>query len=1366
MRRTNGDLLIIMTLAAVVLPCGGRAAVPPDAVPPDAVPRNEEETIHDVVVYGGTSGGVAAAIQAARMGKSVVLIEPTRRLGGLTTGGLGQTDIGNKAAIGGIAREFYRAIRAHYANPAAWRWQAREDYRSGGQTRTGADEDAMWTFEPSVALEVIDGWIRSAGIDVRYGERLDRNGGVALTRSIPWRILAIRMESGATFRGRMFIDATYEGDLLAAANVRFTVGREGNDRYGETLNGVQVEQATFHQFAPGVDPYVRPGDPASGLLPFIDPHGPGEEGTGDRRVQAYCFRMCLTDHPDNRIPFHKPADYDERWYELLLRNYEAGERGLPWINSAMPNRKTDTNNRLGFSTDFIGQNYDYPEASHEERARIVARHRQYQQGLMWTLAHHPRIPEEVRREVSRWGVCKDEFTEGAGWQEQLYVREARRMISDHVMTQHQCQGREAVTDSVGLAAYTMDSHHVQRYVTSAGQVRNEGDVEVGGFPPYPIAYRSIVPAAAECGNLLVPVCLSATHIAFGSIRMEPVFMVLGQSAATAAALAIDAQVSVQEVDYPKLRERLRADGQVLEWAPDAAAAPRNAAGWKVGVARACITPPEFMWMSGYGARTRPAEGKHTDLWAKAIALTDHAGTRHVLVTLDLVGIDRETSRQITTAIAARHDLPREAIVLSTTHTHSGPVVGNNLRPMYALDDAGWALVRRSTARLREVVVEVVDAALADLRPAEIGWTVGRAHFAVNRRTNKEGDVPELRAADRLAGPVDHDVPVLLVREPGRTGDEGVRALVVGYACHATVLDGYEWSGDWPGSAQIELEKRYPQATALVWAGCGADQNPQPRRALEFAERHGAELAAAVVTAVERRVVPLQGTLAAAFTEIPLEFSALPSRADLEQAAASSHRFQAARARLLLEAWDRDGGLPTSYPYPVQTWRLGDGPHWVFLSGEVVVDFAVRLKSELGCGRTWVAAYCNDVMAYIASRRVLAEGGYEGATAMVYYGLPAPWAASSEDAIVGAVRAQVAATGGVAADAPRTVSARAYPDHTDLTVAPDDTGGGLVPIVTPADWERRRRDILDGMQVVMGRLPGTAELGPLEFEERGRETLAGCTRLLLTYSAGPGQRATAHLYLPAEGVGTNLVGPDGRRPAVLALHPTSKLGKAIVAGEGPLPNRGYALELARRGYVVLAPDYPSFGESADYDFHLDQHASGTMAAVVNHRRGVDLLVGRPEVDAARIGAIGHSLGGHNAIFLGVFDPRIKAVVSSCGWDPFHAYKGGTLTGWAQDRYMQRVRELAGCDPDRMPCDFPEIVAALAPRGFFSSSPLGDGNFSAPAVAAAEPGIRRVYDRLGAADRFILRQPDCLHDFPPDVREEAYAFLDRLIALPDR
>lgn len=528
----------------------------------------------DIVIYGGTSAGITAAIQSEKMGMSVLLIEPGNRLGGLTTGGLGQTDIGNKAAIGGLSRNFYQKIRKYYNNPEVWKWQTPKEYKDGGQTKTDTGEDAMWTFEPGAALSVYEEWVTSHKIKVLYNERLDRSGGVALTRSIPWRILSIRMESGRVFSAKMFIDATYEGDLMAAAKVTYTVGREANSLYNETLNGVQTANAVFHQFMKEVDPYIEKGKPESGLLPFIDPEGPGEEGAGDKKVQAYCFRMCLTDHPGNRIPFIKPEGYDPLWYELLLRNFEAGETGMPWINSSMPNRKTDTNNRTGFSTDFIGQNYDYPEASYEEREKIIARHLHYQQGLMWTLANHPRVPGKIRNEIARWGMCRDEFVEGNGWQRQLYVREARRMVSDLVMTQHHCQGKEVVANPVGMAAYGMDSHNIQRYVDATGSVQNEGDVQVGGFKPYPVGYEAIVPARKECSNLLVPICLSASHIAYGSIRMEPVFMVMGQSAATAAAHAIREKVAVQDINYPRLRERLLSDGQILKWNPEAGRQPK------------------------------------------------------------------------------------------------------------------------------------------------------------------------------------------------------------------------------------------------------------------------------------------------------------------------------------------------------------------------------------------------------------------------------------------------------------------------------------------------------------------------------------------------------------------------------------------------------------------------------------------------------------------------------------------------------------------------------------------------------------------------------------------------------------------------
>nr|WP_284041100.1 FAD-dependent oxidoreductase [Jejuia spongiicola] len=541
-------------------------------------------TSADVVVYGGTSAGISAAIQTARLGKSVILIEPTSRLGGLTTGGLGQTDIGNKQVIGGIAREFYQNIKKHYEGSSSWVWQTRSEYKDGGQTRSDKNEDAMWTFEPSAALKVFHDMIKHLNIKVVYNQKINRETGISKVGNA---IHSITMESGVTYFGKVFIDATYEGDLMEASGISYTVGREPNSLYKESLNGIQANKVSktllgtvshnsiHHDFIEGVDPYIVKGDPTSGLLPFINSGGPGINGSGDKGIQAYCFRMTLTDHPDNRIPFKKPENYNELEYELLFRNYEAangplekmysyGDPLIPWINSAMPNRKTDTNNQKGFSTDFIGQNWDYPEASYPEREKIVERHRLYQQGLMWTLAYHNRIPKEVREKVSQWGTCKDEYEREDGWQQQLYIREARRMVSSYVMTQKNCEGIEKVYDPIGMAAYGMDSHHVKRYVNSNGYVSNEGNVEAHVKAPFPISYRSIVPKKEECNNLLVPICLSASHIAYGSIRMEPVFMVLGQSSAVIASLAIDEGKSVQDIEYSKLEKELTKQAQILQ----------------------------------------------------------------------------------------------------------------------------------------------------------------------------------------------------------------------------------------------------------------------------------------------------------------------------------------------------------------------------------------------------------------------------------------------------------------------------------------------------------------------------------------------------------------------------------------------------------------------------------------------------------------------------------------------------------------------------------------------------------------------------------------------------------------------------------
>ena len=532
------------------------------------------ETVCDIVIYGSSPAAIAAAVQAKRMGASAVIVSPETRIGGLTTGGLGQTDIGNKAAFGGIALEFYKDVAAYYADPKRWTRQKPESYFPDGQCAGSKGRESMWTFEPSAALTILEGWEKRYGLNIRRGEWLDREDGVVKEDG---KIVAIKTLSGDVYRGKVFVDATYEGDLMAAAGVSYTIGREGNAVYGESLNGNQPKQARFHQLNVGVDPYVVKGDPKSGLLFGVEPFDPNlKEGDGDKRVQAYCFRMCLTDDPENRIPFKKPAGYDERDYELLFRHLAIApldRDGLPWINSKMPNRKTDTNNRTGFATDFIGQNWAWPEASYAEREKIRAAHLKYQRGLMWTLANHPRVPEKIRKEVSKWGTCKDEFTDGLGdgWQTQLYVREARRMVGEYVMTEHNCWGTAVAPKPVAMGAYQMDSHHVRRYVGADGFVHNEGDVEVKidvktgkRFAPYPIGYGSVVPKRAECSNLIVPVCLSASHIAFGSIRMEPVFFALGQVAGTAASIAAERKLSVQDVPYADLSARLRADGQIFE----------------------------------------------------------------------------------------------------------------------------------------------------------------------------------------------------------------------------------------------------------------------------------------------------------------------------------------------------------------------------------------------------------------------------------------------------------------------------------------------------------------------------------------------------------------------------------------------------------------------------------------------------------------------------------------------------------------------------------------------------------------------------------------------------------------------------------
>ena len=500
-----------------------------------SAPRLGHRPRWDVVIYGGTSAGLIAAIQAARMGRRALVVCPERRIGGMTTGGLGDTDAGIEASIGGLAMEFYRRVGARYGSP-----------RAG------------WFFEPKVALGVFQEMADSPRISIIREARLDLRRGVEKSGS---RLLALRLESGELIEGAMFIDATYEGDLLAAAGVSFVVGRESNALHGETQNGIRPET----ELPAGIDPYVTPGDPASGLLARVNPDAGGAEGSGDARLQAYNFRMCLTDVPGNRVPVLKPEGYREEDYEILFRAIAAGQTRRFFKFRMLPHRKSDSNNDSGISTDYIGMNHDYAHADHAARARIREAHRVYQAGLVWTIQNHPRVPREIRDFYAPWGLPRDEFVESGHWPEQIYVREARRMRSGYVITEHVARGERMPDDPIGLGSYAMDSHHTQYCVGQDGFLRTEGGFYLPLEAPYPISYRAILPEESECDNLLVPVCVSATHAAYGSVRMEPVFMILGQSAATAACLALDAGRTPRTLDYGLLSERLLADGQILEW---------------------------------------------------------------------------------------------------------------------------------------------------------------------------------------------------------------------------------------------------------------------------------------------------------------------------------------------------------------------------------------------------------------------------------------------------------------------------------------------------------------------------------------------------------------------------------------------------------------------------------------------------------------------------------------------------------------------------------------------------------------------------------------------------------------------------------
>jgi hypothetical protein len=524
---------------ASLLPAAARAA------------DSEAPPLHDVVVYGDSSGAVTAAVSAKRQGRTVILVNPTRFLGGMSSSGLGATDfLGRRATFGGIASEFYDAVAAAYGT------------------------DFVRSFEPHVGLKVFDKIAADAGLTVVFDEKLDRTPGKGVMMK-DGRIESITTLSGKTYRGKMFIDATYVGDLMAAAGVSFTVGREAEAQYGEDLAGVRrgdtkprvhYTQRDKDHFIREVDPYVKAGDPASGLLPRIHRIEGLANGQGDRKIQAYNYRVCLTTDPKLRIPIGKPEGYREIDHELLLRNFEAGDPRLPALIEPLAGTgsKVDWNNMHAVGSDHPGGNWDYPEASYEKRREIEKEHETYIRGFLWTLSNNPRVPEGIRKKASAYGLAKDEFTDNGGWPWMIYIREARRMVSDYVTTQHHCEGKETAPDPVALGSFGMDSHVVQHFVTESGHAQSDGVIWRVPPKPYGISYRSIVPRKGECANLFVPICLAASHVAHGSIRMEPVFMALSESAAIAAGVAIDQQVAVQEVAYPALREKLLAAKQIVD----------------------------------------------------------------------------------------------------------------------------------------------------------------------------------------------------------------------------------------------------------------------------------------------------------------------------------------------------------------------------------------------------------------------------------------------------------------------------------------------------------------------------------------------------------------------------------------------------------------------------------------------------------------------------------------------------------------------------------------------------------------------------------------------------------------------------------
>jgi FAD dependent oxidoreductase/NPCBM-associated, NEW3 domain of alpha-galactosidase len=752
-------------VSALLVATGGTSSAAPRGLRYHyPVPHTPGETRSDICVYGGTSAGVTAAVRAARHGHSVALVAFGRHLGGLTSAGLGATDTGRIDAIGGLSREFYRRVGAHYGKAESF------------------------AFEPHVAEGVFDGWVAEAGVQAYREHRLS---SVDVAGS---RITALRTENGMVFRAAVYIDATYEGDLMAAAGVSHTVGREGNATYNETLNGVQFRSG--HQFQRVIDPYSSAGD----LLPGIQSDPPGTPGQGDHRIQAFNFRVCLTKAAD-RLPFPRPPGYDPARYELLRRYLAAGVWDALRLNTPMPNGKTDLNNNGAVSTDNIGRNYGWPAGDYATREQIFQDHVTYQQGLLYYLANDPAVPQAIRAEANTWGLPADEFPDTGGWPHELYIREARRMRSDYVVTEHDCRWTTKAPDPVGLASYNMDSHNCARVVVD-GAVRNEGDVQVAPAGPYGISYRAIVPARGECANLVVPVALSTSHIAYGSVRMEPVFMLLGHAAASAAHLALTSSRAVQDVDYPTLRRGLLADGMVLTWPPgsgpvtlDAPTAPAantpfpvtatvaNQEGVPVtDVSLALTLPPG--WTATAGPRTTPT------LAAGATFAGDW------------------------TVTAATPAELLEPVTLTATATYTvgaGPVTFSQARTVTVAEPVGAPLV---TAKTTEAYFGQRGGRLAVLAGGRDMWT-GVDEYGAILRPNTTTTTAEVTLVSQA--PTDPNARAGLVLRNG-VGGTGYVALV------AKPSNGYLllWDADEDGTldsvARLERPTGYPARLRLSRQG--------------------------------------------------------------------------------------------------------------------------------------------------------------------------------------------------------------------------------------------------------------------------------------------------------------------------------------------------------------------------------------------------------------------------------------------------------------------------------------------------------------------------------------------------------------------